>query len=156
MEEVLGEAFGVGQEFGEVEFAGVVELLLGGSAKHFVYDGGVLAFEALLLFQNFGFGGFEDAVEAAEDGHREHDFAVLGRAVGATEEVGDVPDEAYEAVGVVGHAELFLSLSVVWTVRPRGPLRQARTLALCTFVQFVHVSQSAQCSERFIPGSFPE
>jgi hypothetical protein len=104
VEEVLGEAFGVGQEFGEVEFTGVVELLLGGSAEHLVDDGGVLAFEALLLFEDCGFGGFGDAIEAAEDGHGEHDFAVLGRAVGATEEVGDVPDEAYEAVGVVGHA----------------------------------------------------
>ena len=44
MEEVLGEAFGVGQEFGEVEFAGVVELLLRGTAEHLVDDGGVLAF----------------------------------------------------------------------------------------------------------------
>jgi hypothetical protein len=31
---------------------------------------------------DLGLGGGEDAIEAAEDGHGEHDFAVLGRAIG--------------------------------------------------------------------------
>jgi len=108
VEEVLGEAFGVGEEFGEIESAGVVELLFRGAAEHFIDDGRVLAFELLLLFEDFGFGGFEDAVEASEDGHGEHDFAVFGRAVGAAEKIGNVPDETDEGIGVIGQAALSL------------------------------------------------
>jgi len=108
VEQVLGEAFGVGEEFGEIESAGVVELLFRGAAEHFIDDGRVLAFELLLLFEDFGFGGFEDAVEASEDGHGEHDFAVFGRAVGAAEKIGNVPDETDEGIGVIGQAALSL------------------------------------------------
>ena len=58
MQEVLGEAFGVGEEFAEVELAGVLELLLRGAAEHFIDERGVLALEPLLLFENYDFGGF--------------------------------------------------------------------------------------------------
>ena len=105
MEEVLGEAFGVGEEFAEVELAGVIELLLRGAAEHFIDERGVLALELFLLFENFGFGGFEDAIEAAQDGHGKHDLAVFGRAVGTAQEVRNVPDETYEGIGVVGQGD---------------------------------------------------
>jgi len=108
VEKVLGESFGVGEEFGEVVFAGVVELLFGGAAEHFIDDGGVLAFPFPVFFEDFVFGGFENAVEAAEDGHGEHDFSVFGRAVGVAEEVGNVPNEGNEAVGVVGQERAVL------------------------------------------------
>ena len=101
MEQVLGEAFGVGQEFGEVVLARVVELLLRGAAEHFVDDGGVLAFELFVLFENFSLGGFEDAIEPPQDGHGEHDFAIFGRPVRTAEEVGNVPDEADQVIAVV-------------------------------------------------------
>ena len=52
------------------------------------------------------FGWFEDAVEAAEDGEGEDDFAVVGLFVGASEEFGDAPDEA-DVLAVVGHAGSF-------------------------------------------------
>jgi hypothetical protein len=105
VEEVLGEAFGVSEEFGEVELAGVIELLLCGTPEHFIDERGVLAFELFLLFENFGFGRFEDAVEATQDGHGEHDFAVFGRAVGPAEEVGNVPDKTDEGIGVIGQSD---------------------------------------------------
>jgi hypothetical protein len=57
--------------------------------------------ELLALFENLCFGIGEDAVEAAEHGHGEHDFAVFGRAVWAAEEVGNVPDEADQVIAVV-------------------------------------------------------
>ena len=115
----LGEAFRVGEEFGEVELAGVVELLLCGAPEHFIDERAVLAFEFLLLFEDFGFGGFEDAVEAAQDGHGEHDFAVFGRAVGTAEKVGNVPDETDEGIGVIG--QVMESLSGARTRPPRMP-----------------------------------
>jgi hypothetical protein len=102
VEEVLGEAFGVGEESGEIELAGVIELLLRRASKHFIDERRVLTLELFLLFKDFGFGGFEDAVEATQDGHGEHDFAVFGRAVGAAEEVGNVPDETDKGIGVIG------------------------------------------------------
>jgi hypothetical protein len=69
----------------------------------------VLALELFLFFEDFGFGGFEDAVEATQDGHGEHDFAVFGRAVGTAEEVGNVPDETDEGIGVIGQVMESLS-----------------------------------------------
>ena len=119
VEEVLGEPFGVGEEFGEVEPAGVIELLLRRASKHFIDERRVLTFELFLLFEDFGFGGFEDAVEAAQDGHGEHDFAVFGRAVGTAEKVGNVPDETDEGIGVIG--QVMESLSGGRTRPPRMP-----------------------------------
>ena len=46
-----------------------------------------------MLFEDAGLGGFEDAIEAAEDGHGEHDLAVLGGTVRDAEEVGYIPDK---------------------------------------------------------------
>lgn len=94
VEQILREPFGVGFEALEIVFAGVVELLPGGALEHFVEVFGGLALEALVLVEDLGFGGFEDAIETAEDRHGEHDFAIFGRTVGAAEEVGYVPNEA--------------------------------------------------------------
>jgi len=52
VEQVLREAFGVCQEFGEVVLASAVELLLRRAAEHFIDDGGVLALEPFMLFEN--------------------------------------------------------------------------------------------------------
>jgi hypothetical protein len=93
IQKVLGEAIGVGLELFEVVLAGVVELLAGGLLKHFVDVAGALALQLPTLFEDLGFGVVEDAVEAAEHGHGEHDLAVFGRAVGAAEQIGHVPDE---------------------------------------------------------------
>ena len=103
-------AFGVCQELGEVVLASVVELLLRRAAEHFIDDGGVLAFAFLVLFDDLGFGGFENAIEAAEDGHGEHDFAIFGRAVGAAKKVGNVPNETDEVVGVISQGRGILCL----------------------------------------------
>jgi len=111
VEQVLGEAFGVVEELRKIVLAGVVELLSGGAAKHFVDQGGVLAFQLPVLFENFFLGGLENAIQAAQDGHGKHDFAVFGRAVRAAEEVGHVPDEADEAIAVIGH---WLRVPLYW------------------------------------------
>jgi hypothetical protein len=102
-EEVLGDVVGCAAEFFEIEFAGVVEVLAGGFAEEGV---GGLAVPLLLGFEDLGLGGGEDAIEAAEDGHGEHDFAVLGGAVGAAERVGDIPDEV-DFVAEVIHEVVF-------------------------------------------------
>ena len=110
VKQVLGQTFGIGQEFGEIVLAGVVELLPGGAAEHFIDDGRVLALAFLVLFEDLGFGGFENAIEAAEDGHGEHDFAIFGRAVGAAKKVGNVPNETDEVVGVISQGRGILCL----------------------------------------------
>jgi hypothetical protein len=90
----FGPGFGISFEALEIVLAGVVELLPGGALEHLVDVGGVLAFQFFVLFENFGFRRFENAVEPAEDGHGQHDFAIFGGTIRASEEVGDVPDEA--------------------------------------------------------------
>ena len=89
-------------ELVEIELGGVVEALAGGFAEEGV---GGLVGPLLLGGEDLGLGGGEDAIEAAEDGHGEHDFAVLGGAVGAAEGVGDIPDEV-DFVGEVIHLRL--------------------------------------------------
>jgi hypothetical protein len=59
----------------------------------------------------FVFGGFEDAVQAAEDGHGEDDSAVFVGFIGATQEVGDVPDEVC-VFAEVGHRGSVGSISL--------------------------------------------
>ena len=49
-------------------------------------------FQFLVFGEDLFFGRFEDAIEAAQHGERDHDAAVLRWAVGTPEEVGDVPD----------------------------------------------------------------
>jgi hypothetical protein len=66
-------------ELVEIELGGVVEALAGGFAEEGV---GGLVGPLLLGGEDLGLGGGEDAIEAAGDGHGEHDFAVLGRAIG--------------------------------------------------------------------------
>ena len=90
MRRFLGDVIGIALEPLEIELAGVVEALPGGFAEKGV---GGFASPLLLGFEDLVFGGIEDAIEAPEHGHGKHDFAVLGRAVGASEGVGDVPDQ---------------------------------------------------------------
>jgi hypothetical protein len=94
VEQILREPVGVGLEALEIVLAGVVELVFGRALQHFVRVFGGLALEPLVLFEDFGLGGIEDAIEAAEHRHGQHDFAVFGRAVRAAEKVSDIPDEA--------------------------------------------------------------
>ena len=102
-EQVLGDVVGGALELLEVEAAGVVEALAGGFAEEGV---GGFVVPLLLGGEDLGLGGLEDAVQAAEDGHGEHDFAVLGRAVGAAEGVGDVPDQVNFVAEVI-HVPVF-------------------------------------------------
>ena len=111
-EEVGGDVVGVALEALEIELAGVVEALAGGFAEEGV---GGFASPLLLGFEDLGFGGIEDAIEAAEDGHGEHDFAILGRAVRTAEGVGDVPDEVYFVAEVI-HGVVF-SARAGWALR---------------------------------------
>jgi len=66
----------------EVQLAGVVEALAGGFTEE---GAGGFVVPLLLGFEDLVLGGLEDAVQTAEDGHGEHDFAVIGRAVGTAE-----------------------------------------------------------------------
>src|ERR1039458_2375296 len=86
-------------ELVEIELGGVMAAVAGGFAEERV---GGLVGPLLLGGEDLGLGGGEDAIEAAEDGHGEHDFAVLGGAIGAAEGVGDIPDEV-DFVGEVVH-----------------------------------------------------
>jgi hypothetical protein len=45
-------------------------------------------------FEDGGLGGFEDAIQAAQDSERQDDLAVVGLFVVAAEQVGDGPDES--------------------------------------------------------------
>ncbi|MDP2823101.1 MAG: hypothetical protein Q8O52_10565 [Sulfuritalea sp.] len=82
----------VGELFGdEVEQPGLGRLV----------DLGV-KLEALEDVAHGGLGGFQHAVETAQDGERENDLAVFGLLVITAQEIGDGPDEGRE-VGV-GHA----------------------------------------------------
>jgi hypothetical protein len=42
----------------------------------------------------------------------EHDFAIFGRAVGAAEEVGNVPDETDKGIGVIGQGRVVLCIRI--------------------------------------------
>ena len=65
-----------------------------------------------LGFEDLGFGGIEDAIKVAEDGHGEHDFAILGRTVGTAEGIGDVPDDLPRAsILTAGNGECQAGLS---------------------------------------------
>jgi type I restriction-modification system DNA methylase subunit len=81
-----------------------------GNSKIFVSVFGRVTLESLLLFEHFRLGRFQDAIEPAKHRHRQHDFAVFGRTVGAAEEVRDVPDEADQVIAVVGQWLFLLCL----------------------------------------------
>ncbi len=85
----------------QVEGRGVVKLVFRlADQERFGVDAGLGALRQ--LGHHGGFGGGEDAVEAAEDGEGEDDLAVFGLLEVAAEEVGDRPDESGEAL--IGHA----------------------------------------------------
>ena len=88
------DVVGVVGELGEVEAAGVVEGLAGGVVEDRLEVLHRAALEAFVSGQHLGLGGLKDAVEATQDGERQDHLAVLGRLVGAAQQVGDDPDEA--------------------------------------------------------------
>ena len=83
-----------GREVPEAELGGVVEGLSGGLFE----DAGLVVdasfIKPRLLVQDLLLGGFQDGVEAPEDGHGEYDVTVLAPDVDVAEVVvGDSPDE---------------------------------------------------------------
>ena len=89
--EVGFDVVGVVEQFAEVEAADVVEGMSGCPAEQGVRHG-----EGFVLCVSLEYGGFgvgQYAVEAADDGQREDDFAVFMRFVHAGEFVGDGPYE---------------------------------------------------------------
>ena len=63
-------------------------------------------FSALARSSTAGLRGFQDAVEAADDGEGEDDLAVLGLLVVTSEEVGHGPDEGGVVLdGSLGHSQ---------------------------------------------------
>ncbi|TLD46543.1 MAG: hypothetical protein FAZ92_01169 [Accumulibacter sp.] len=103
-DEVLLDVVGVTLQPLEVERGVIVEALAGGIVEMGVEG---VAFEPaalapLELGQDLGFRRRQHAVEAAKDGHGEHDAFVLRRAVGTAQQVGDLPDQVREVV-VVRH-----------------------------------------------------
>ena len=56
----------------------------------------------LKLAENFFLGRSEHGIEPAQNGHREHDALVLGRAIRAAQQIRDLPDEIGQFV-MIGH-----------------------------------------------------
>ena len=103
--EVLFDVIRVAFELLERQGGVIMETLTGGLAEEFV-EGLVVELAALPLLvfaEDLFLGRGEDAVEPPENGHGEHDPLVLGRSVGAAQQVGDLPDEVCQFV-VVGHS----------------------------------------------------
>ena len=96
-------AAGAGAEVLQGELGGVVEGLAGRvSERLFLFDDPLLV-KPCLRVEDGLLGGFEDGVEAAEDGHGEDDVAVLAADVDVAEDiVRDAPDVVGDPVEVGG------------------------------------------------------
>ena len=102
--EVLVNVVGVALELLEGERRVIVEPLAGRFAEELV-EGFVVqpaALPLLVFAEHLFLGRREDTVEAAEDGHGQHDALILRRAVRPPQQVGNLPDEVRQFV-VVGH-----------------------------------------------------
>ena len=121
---VGGDVVGIALELLEGEPARVVKRLAG----RLVEDGldvlDLPVLQALELCEDGGLGGFEHAVEAAEDRHRQHDVLVLVRPVRPPEEIRHRPDEVGLVVEVV-HSDRFLPLLVPEVEISSYPIRLA-------------------------------
>ena len=96
--QVLADVVLVAHELLQVERRRVVEELAGLPQQEGLgVQPGLLARGQ--LGEHGGLGGFEHAVEAAQDGERQDDLAVLGLLVVAAQQIGDGPDEGGE-IGV--------------------------------------------------------
>ena len=96
--QILADVVLVAHELFQVERRGVVEELAGFPQEEGLrIQPGGLAFR--LLRQDGVFGGLQHAVQTAQDGEREDDFAILRLLVVATKQIGDRPDEGGE-VGI--------------------------------------------------------
>ena len=114
----VGPQGGVVEEAREVERGGVVEALPGHRAEHglYVVD---LAPELRRSGEDGLLGRLQHAVEAAKDGQREDDLAVLGLLVVAPEQIGDGPDERGVVVDPgLDHADVSPPCAVTWDVAP--------------------------------------
>ena len=96
-------AAGAGTEVVEGELRGVVERLAGRLTERFLLLDDPLLVEPGLHVEDGPLGGFEDGVEAAQNGHGEDDVAVLAADVDVAEDiVGDAPDVVGDPVEVGG------------------------------------------------------
>ena len=96
-------AAGAGAEVVEGELRGVVEGLASRLAERFLLLDDSLLVEPGLHVQDGLLGGFEDRVEAPQDGHGEDDVAVLAADVDVAEDiVRDAPDVVGDPVEVGG------------------------------------------------------
>ena len=90
--QVFADVVLVAHELLQVERRGVVEELAGLAQQEGLgIQAGRLA--GFLLGQHGGLGGFQHAIQAAQDGEGQDDLAVFGLLVVAAQEVGDGPDE---------------------------------------------------------------
>ena len=96
-------AAGTGAEVVEGELRGVVERLAGRLAERFLLLDDPLLVEPGLHVEDGLLSGFEDCVEAPQDGHGEDDVAVLAADVDIAEDiVRDAPDVVGDPVEVGG------------------------------------------------------
>jgi len=101
-DEVAPDVVGVPEQLGEGEGADIVEWLapvFRGDLRQLAVDGAVrqaLRLELLVLFEHGVLGGFKNAVEAPQNGHRQHDASILRRPVGSTQLVCDPKYEVDE------------------------------------------------------------
>ncbi len=98
--DVLGVAQQPGKGVGDRVVERVLLLRIGGLAEQVVHGrfGCPARLKLAILLENGVLGRFEDAVEAAQDDHGQHDEAILGRPVRPPEPVRDFPDLGLEFV----------------------------------------------------------
>lgn len=146
--QVGGELIVIAEKFLEGELAGVVEGQLELPVDHFLDRLSVvfvLSFKLLVHGNHLILGLLQDAVEAAQNGERDHHPTILRRSVGAAKEVSDVPDditfffECFELTHVAREIE-----SISWldeeSMRQRDPLLDfvqiCLVLACCFFSNY--------------------
>lgn len=100
--EVASDVGGVVEQPAKVERRGVVDVEPTRRSAEDRVEVGDSAGVLLVGGEDGGLGGFEHAVEAAEDDERQDHPAVLGLLIVAAEEVGDRPDEGDAVLGA-GH-----------------------------------------------------
>ena len=118
--EVLADVVLVAHELLQVQRRRVVEKLAGlPQEERLGVHAGLLALGQ--LGEHGGLGGFQHAIETAEDRERQDDLAVFGLLVVAAQEIGDGPDEGGE-IGVAHAGSLLRRGSGKWA----GPADRRR------------------------------
>jgi len=120
-DEVLLDVVGVALQLLEVQRRVAVETLARGlvelRVERVAFEPAALALR--VLRQDPRLGRSEHAIEPAEHGHGQHDALVLRRAVGAAQQVGDLPDQVSE-VAVVRHRWGLLPPESAWQLPSAG------------------------------------